>query len=970
MAISCSIFRDLLWRKVRVWASVHISALSVFAGPQFGTRESSNTLSPKPPPPSRLASYVYFPRWCVREGAVILLLLFITPPKIQNSFHSAFNLDFGEIVNNIGDCLSIVLRKDKALSYPKASSPRAMQVDDTADQHDDLDTDSLFGSPPPSPGRGRSPSPLALPSGQNNTQNVGTLALPGSHLCSEFYELPSAPSPPPSVPVKRSATNQLQPQLPSSISASGTSRSGTPGPRGTISSRKPKRASRRSTPDIRPTPPPITLPSPTEPLPANFLRNQQALLGLAGLVSGVNPANLSVPRHTRGESPSNPIVVEDVPDTPTIGRQPVYLPGPLPVPSTQEVLSALVRQKNLYSVVNALVRLVNNAAGTPVVPVPYPPAAPPSTPIAGSSQASGYYPAYYPYSPYQYSYQYAYPYSYPYPASYPHSSYQQYAIPFQPPPLKKRKLTNVPAGAADWDVPYPFPAGQGPRDYHSTWAQHRQQQLLEDLVGLVKSASKKAAAKKAKDEVESEAAIGSVEYYKERFLRHCRPPSSTTAPAPAQPERKEDTQVEPLCPTLPQRITEASTAVDKLGIPTLDSTPASGPENEVDSTAQPQDSISEATQEDTAFAEDFTPKTPTTPHVDLSTAAFPSISPEAPDAETPTTSSSDLDELLALLNDLPAADLDVIFAPSEPGSEKQAANSPDVSDLQPAETPSELPAIDPSLFAIDPSLLAIDPTLLAISFPQMYACSSNQVGHSGHSFLPAMPSGASTASETPPLAGSPMSLAELDPPTPNWDFNFPEPEIAVASADGESTNGTSGGRTGGIVFGHEDEGVQVQRRDKGKGKAREKDFMGVQQDCSVSQSVAEEGVVTPRHLEGKESVTPVPVTISEGPTPRSTVAVSSTNQTLQCSLLPTVLPHESPFRPSPVTRPFLARSSVGNKSLTSSIQGKNKEDIVRRARLMRAQIVEEIERAKVELWETTMEGGCLAVLAKEREKLA
>ncbi|KAI0777141.1 hypothetical protein BC629DRAFT_1264175, partial [Irpex lacteus] len=195
------------------------------------------------------------------------------------------------------------------------------------------------------------------------------------------------------------------------------------------------------------------------------------------LVGGVNPANLSVQRHTRGESASNPIVVEDVPDTPKIGRRPVndpYLSGPMPTPSAQEVVSTLVRQKNLYPLVNALVRLVNNAAGVP---------------------PASYLPAYYPYSPYQYSYPYTYPYSYPYATSYPHASYHQYAVPFQPPPMKKRKLTNVPAGAADWDVPYPFPAGQGPRDYHSTWAHHRQQQLLDDLVGLVKSASQKAAAK-------------------------------------------------------------------------------------------------------------------------------------------------------------------------------------------------------------------------------------------------------------------------------------------------------------------------------------------------------------------------------------------------------------------------------------------------------------------------------------------
>ena len=36
---------------------------------------------------------------------------------------------------------------------------------------------------------------------------------------------------------------------------------------------------------------------------------------------------------------------------------------------------------------------------------------------------------------------------------------------------------------------------------------------------------------------------------------------------------------------------------------------------------------------------------------------------------------------------------------------------------------------------------------------------------------------------------------------------------------------------------------------------------------------------------------------------------------------------------------------------------------------MRAQLVAEIQRAKVELWETAMEGGCLVVLGKEVGKV-
>ena len=46
----------------------------------------------------------------------------------------------------------------------------------------------------------------------------------------------------------------------------------------------------------------------------------------------------------------------------------------------------------------------------------------------------------------------------------------------------------------------------------------------------------------------------------------------------------------------------------------------------------------------------------------------------------------------------------------------------------------------------------------------------------------------------------------------------------------------------------------------------------------------------------------------------------------------------------------------------------DREDVMSRARQMRAQLMAEIERAKVELWETTMEGGCLAHVLKDLGK--
>lgn len=63
---------------------------------------------------------------------------------------------------------------------------------------------------------------------------------------------------------------------------------------------------------------------------------------------------------------------------------------------------------------------------------------------------------------------------------------------------KRRKLKHVPAGAADWDVPFPFAAGEGPEAYRDTWAQDRGKQLVTQLLELVQNAAKRAAIKTAK----------------------------------------------------------------------------------------------------------------------------------------------------------------------------------------------------------------------------------------------------------------------------------------------------------------------------------------------------------------------------------------------------------------------------------------------------------------------------------------
>lgn len=356
-------------------------------------------------------------------------------------------------------------------------------------ENDPQDDDSLFGSPPPSPSaRGRSPSPaLALPStpsagsqilsSGSSAQNVGTIALPGSHTHSEPSINPLAVSL--SLP-----GGSCTPLLPQSLPSSGPqSRQGSVGrnesaypalqPRSHSSSvarqktapprkRAPKRKLKEQMP--RPAPPAISLPDPAEPPPAHFLRNQQALLGHAGLIARVKPSKLTLSGTPRGASPSNPIVLDDREadplEPPIIGRsQTDHLRSldlsKLPPPTNQEIVEMLIKQRDIFPVLQSILKLLAAGAlgGKAVAPTP--------TPVT-KPQAPG-----------------------------PDRGRALFR-----PPLKRRKLNRVPAGAVDWDVPYPFREGEGPEAYEQTWLKERGRQLISQLISLVKIAARKAAAKK------------------------------------------------------------------------------------------------------------------------------------------------------------------------------------------------------------------------------------------------------------------------------------------------------------------------------------------------------------------------------------------------------------------------------------------------------------------------------------------
>ncbi|TBU48872.1 hypothetical protein BD309DRAFT_853057, partial [Dichomitus squalens] len=209
------------------------------------------------------------------------------------------------------------------------------------------------------------------------------------------------------------------------------------------------------------------------------------------MVGGVNPANLSKTRYTRGTTAENPIVVEDEPtlaQQPSIGKRPIR-PGPsdpsdLPRPTSEQILGTLLQQKNILPVVISLLRLL--VPGAPSLA-----SAPPSHPFYTYSHA----PATASRSPRSQLPSFGAQTSAQTRSRSPEQTNSHHSHGFTAPPPKRRKLNSVPAGAGDWDVPYPFQEGQGPENYRSTWERERGKQLLADLVQLVRGAAQKAATK-------------------------------------------------------------------------------------------------------------------------------------------------------------------------------------------------------------------------------------------------------------------------------------------------------------------------------------------------------------------------------------------------------------------------------------------------------------------------------------------
>lgn len=164
------------------------------------------------------------------------------------------------------------------------------------------------------------------------------------------------------------------------------------------------------------------------------------MLGIAGLVGNVKPTSL--PQQTiRGSTPSNPIIIEESDPA----RLPHADPSQLTSINGEDAITSLIRQKNIFPVLSNIVRLLGNS------------------PAASTRPPSTHYRAY--------------------------SRLCSEPATSAPPALKRRKLTSVPAGAVEWDVPYPFPEGEGPEAYHATWERERARHLITQLVESIKAAS-------------------------------------------------------------------------------------------------------------------------------------------------------------------------------------------------------------------------------------------------------------------------------------------------------------------------------------------------------------------------------------------------------------------------------------------------------------------------------------------------
>ncbi|KAH9063838.1 hypothetical protein EDB87DRAFT_1600624 [Lactarius vividus] len=708
----------------------------------------------------------------------------------------------------------------------------------------DEDDGSLFGSPPSSPARGRSPQ-LALPTGPRSAENVGTIALPGSHYCSELALDPAVLHSDGRTPTRNSDAPSTIPQISSppnlntSSLDSATSRKSSRAPRNSRNGEE-----RSVTP--RPPAPTIDFPDPSEPLPSNFLRSQQALLGHAGLIGGLKPSSLST-RYHKGATSQNPIIVEDELDPPLLGKHSTLSLNStfLPSPASEEVVSSLVKQKNIFPVLESLLRLLSSTGAPCTSPVAT--FSCPSDPASSSSGESG-------------------------------------------PTLKRRKLNSVPAGAADWDVPYPFQQGEGPSQYRRHWEKERLKQLLSQLVVLIKGARRSAAART---------------YLQQHAGR------SSTVPLPQKSSSQTSSRQQPIPPDMQSRdkddmLPSYSQIRDGTNTPTMlhqvPQIPAAIPLDDFMTflcCPTPRESTpTNLTPSSSSF--DFSPY-----HHSQTSSHFTTSNQLSPDVQ----------RLLAILRH---------------GSMQTTVSSGDSPGLTDPYSPcsysaEQLPLHENVIATSSAPDSLIDPALLDIShnhYPDLVDPLVNPTGQN----LP-----------TPTPLQSPITSTSslFGPLTPREDL-YSEPDVyrpeqvedpimaatlllqALISAPSQATQS------------------KAQSQPPPSSRFLSGELQSPAPVLPPEQFVTSTITATPP-VSRASSAAPRPWPAAPGTTPPSRV--------------PSVMDQRRP-----------SRASTGSKAL-------NKQEIIQRAKERRQQLLRELEKAKVELWEATIEQGVLSHLVKDHGRL-
>jgi hypothetical protein len=583
-------------------------------------------------------------------------------------------------------------------------------------------------------------------------------------------------------------------------------------------------------------------------------------------------------------------------DTPTLGRNskfrhpymPPVDPNLLPTPPIRDVVSTLIGQKDVFPVLENLLRLIASGSPDSHTGISYFGADTQRRPVSSAT------------------------------------------LPARP--TKKRKLNRVPAGAVDWDVPYPFSPGEGPNAYRTTWERQRGKQLLSQLLGLIKSAARKAATKiyyqngDAVLEAQGAAVQDKVKaaHDEAKIYGHYRP--VTTAYGP---ERQVATRV------LVQEVsTDASsenggtaveqtpssrqtaggcaasgTGIEHLSIPfdqLISSLLAASPGQGANTSMHMDSGFGDA-----SFNAEASTSRPSGGNVDQglydSWMHILQTSTELQDFGEISTSAS-----TASPNDFGLIDFD-FDCDSAVGP---AFDSQSWAGISGVDKPLD------DFAAVSDHM--IDPALLAMSVSQ-----------------PTPPTVVTSPSVS--FASSPMSSVETPgPATPNsvnWDISMPEVYTSSNSnggfdnATGHHRSGLGGQGMWGLALwnnileaqplhkvGGDDyhdalsgDHANVQKQDKGKGREM--------QDIRV-----------------------LPTPSVQEPVPQSVFNPNHADENIYASTI-------------------ISRAALSTTSKPSE-KSSNKEDILRRATERRAQLRVELDRVRTQLWETTIEQGVLAQLAK------